>query len=287
MIVNIHWKKNFRFPFTYNDARKVLEKCRYFTSTFDLLVHTYFIGKLNLHKSKSSINLSEVDAPYRNKEIREHIINSNFYKSNLTREEYFNSLEISSWSYEDFIISAIYFCLETIYDEYLIKQKYEGKVLLFSTLASFISYLPILFLIKPYGKNLFVTLKKTNIFNKYPKNCLDGIISLLQDKDITHDSLVSNPNDSFFFKNLYTYEINMNYIRLLLEAFDLFIPESVIEIIFKYSYFTETINVLWWVLEKYKNSLSLEKNPNYDLISSNLINNQLNIQIEKINNELK
>ncbi len=71
-------------------------------------------------------------------------------------------------------------------------------------------------------------------------------------------------------------------------AFNFIIPKPVRTLVYMYSYFTKTINVLIWVLTKYENSFDLDEDDNkeFDIILSNLINTKLNNQITKISDEL-
>lgn len=277
--------QEFFFLYSYDEAVLVLKQCRGYNSIFELLKYNYFIGELNLHKSKASLDSLQVKAPYTNDEIEEQITDSPFYQSNLDSLEYFNSLEISTWSYEDFVISAIYCCLQTLYDDYVIQQKEADSILPFLELPSFINKLPLLFL-KPYGKKLFSILKKTNLFNQFPKECLSAVLTPLQETDVSRD-FFTNKTESFFFKNLHPSRYNLRNINLFLDTFDLFIPKSVREIVYRYSYFTETINVLIWVLIKYQNSFDLENDQEFDIGLSNLIDAELNNQITKIIDELQ
>lgn len=55
--------------------------------------------------------------------IISNLNNSKFAKSNLSQKGYFESLEISDWQYEDFVISAIYFHIKKLYEAYLKRKK--------------------------------------------------------------------------------------------------------------------------------------------------------------------
>ena len=116
----------FRFPYNLQDAQAILDRAQFHTDSFTLLKNTYFESDLNLHSSIYSLQ-DEVDET----DIRdvfdyideEFLENSKFSKSNVDQKSYFQTLEIATWSYSDLVVSAAFFYLENLYNNYLEKKK--------------------------------------------------------------------------------------------------------------------------------------------------------------------
>lgn len=53
--------------------------------------------------------------------------NSKFAKSNLNQKSYFETLKIANWTYEEFVVSAIYFHLEHLHGSYLERKKISSN----------------------------------------------------------------------------------------------------------------------------------------------------------------
>ncbi len=106
----------FAWPYSLSNAELIIEKGKYHTNLYDLLLHHPFDGALSLHKTHGS--LSKINVDYDEDSFLEfRISNSIFANSKLNRKEYFNSLKITDWGYTEVIISAICYCLQDIYIE--------------------------------------------------------------------------------------------------------------------------------------------------------------------------
>src|SRR6476469_8119297 len=110
--------EEYRFPYTQENAIRIIDCCQHFTNVYELLLNTYLPGDLNLHSSKESLQ-NEVKEPILEwlfDEIdEENFKDSKFANSNLDQKSYFKTLKIADWSYEDFIVSTIFFYLENLY----------------------------------------------------------------------------------------------------------------------------------------------------------------------------
>lgn len=117
---NTKYSKNnpLYFPYNFATAKIIVENCSYSTSIVEILGKHFFSGELNLFKSLSDFNKKHPDRKLHISEKFE-LENSLFVHSKLNKQEYFETLKVASWSYNDFVISAIYYYLEAIYSEYL------------------------------------------------------------------------------------------------------------------------------------------------------------------------
>jgi hypothetical protein len=171
----------YRWPSSLNNARLVVKEALNYSNLYELIISEPFDSNFNLHHSISS--LCEHNSDLIQENIGEDIIlNSNFYSSNKTREEYFKSLNVSSWSYENVIISAICYLFENIYIKYptSLENFYKtNKIEVFNNDSDYVKTLEqnISFnvemligeiagylLDKQYSKQLFSVLSNTNIF---------------------------------------------------------------------------------------------------------------------------
>jgi hypothetical protein len=106
----------YAWPYSLSNAKLIIEKAKSRTNLYDLLLHHPFDRELSLHKTHAS--LSEINVDYDESFFLESkISDSIFANSKKNRQEYFNSLKISNWSYSEIIISAICYCLENIFIE--------------------------------------------------------------------------------------------------------------------------------------------------------------------------
>ena len=93
----------------YN-AEMVIEKAIFYTDSYTLFYTNFFIDEFNLHKSVSSLCDQNQDSI--EKAVSDFdILNSPFYRTNLSSRDYYNTLAISEWPYKFGIISAICFLL--------------------------------------------------------------------------------------------------------------------------------------------------------------------------------
>lgn len=171
----------YRWPSSLNNAKLVVIEALNYTNLYELIISEPFDSNFNLHHSISS--LCEHNSDLIQENIGEDVIfNSNFYYSNQTSEEYFNSLNISTWPYENVIISAICYLFENIYKNYPKNLENFYKTNKIEVLNNDSDYVKILkqnisfnvdiliceiggYLIdKQYSKQLFSVLSNTNIF---------------------------------------------------------------------------------------------------------------------------
>lgn len=142
----------YRFPYNNDVAETVLIEASYYLNLFDLIANNFFDGELNLFKTFDEfmevIGFSSFEENF--------FENSLYAASNLSKEEYFDTLTVSKWSYEDFVVSAAFFHAETIYNKaYRTKSMYMVQDLYFIEFRSFARYLFPLFFHKVCGEGLF------------------------------------------------------------------------------------------------------------------------------------
>jgi hypothetical protein len=247
--------QKYRFPYSLESALVVIESCQYYTNSYDFLLKHYFTeDELNIHSSLESLEIEEVESKYEDQEYDEYFLeNSKFAKSNLSQQAYFESLEISGWKYEDFVISAIYIHIEQLCQTYL-KRKNTAKNKSFSELKLFSSHVGLFLLNSIYGKQLFTTLQKTNLFVIYPDCWLHGFRAILHyhGSDYMIKSYEQQDRLLFFQNTSRRFPVNFSYISFYLQAFASFIPLSVIHPVSKYCYLTKSVHVLYYILEKYE-----------------------------------
>jgi hypothetical protein len=266
---NSKYSKNnkYSFPYSIESAKIIISFCSYFTDSFTLLKNTYFTGELNLHLSIYSLEECTQDTDLQSSYgwIDEELMaNSQFSKSNLDQKSYFQTLEIATWSYSDLVVSAIFFYLDNLYNNYLEKQL--EKELLYtkfsSNLKGFSSKTALFFLSKTYGKSLFSVLQKTNIFFLYPESWLYGFTSFLHEMKAPDSQPYANLNRLYFYKELKQYDsrdFNFFYIAIYLKVFENFIPSLVIKEVYKYSYRTKSGHLIYYILKKYLNIFDIKK----------------------------
>jgi hypothetical protein len=107
----------YMWPSSLHNAKLVVKEAQHYSNLYNLLINELFDSNLNLHRSLSSLCQQN---PFLIQENigADIIFNSNFYSSNQTRREYFNSLNISTWPYEIVVISAICYLFKNVYIEY-------------------------------------------------------------------------------------------------------------------------------------------------------------------------
>ncbi len=171
----------YKWPSSLYNAELVVKEAKNYTNLYDLLSSEPFNSNLNLHKSISS--LCEQNSDLIEENIPSDIIfDSDFYYSNQTNEEYFKSLNFSTWPYEVFVISAICYLLENIYvtyhkdlEKFYIKtgswlsEKNDPEFARLRKTVSFnirilICKVEEYLLDEKYSKKLFSVLTNTNIF---------------------------------------------------------------------------------------------------------------------------
>jgi len=281
--------EEYRFPYTQENAIRIIDCCQHFTNVYELLLNTYLPGDLNLHSSKESLQ-NEVKEPILEwlfDEIdEENFKDSKFANSNLDQKSYFKTLKIADWSYEDFIVSTIFFYLENLYVSYLEKKNFSPSKS-FLELKSFSSSIALFFFHKIYGKALFSALQSTNVFTVYPEYWLSAFILNLQSIGTTSFKSYEFQDRLYFYKKIEKHcSGNLNFFHILfyLKTFD-FIPKLVLTEIFKYSYRTRTVHVLYYVLKKYQNSfeenLTEKEKENKDSNLTKQLENELENELNK------
>lgn len=78
---------------------------------------------MNIHSSIISLENESVELEVELKSEEMIIFNLKNSKFNLNQKVYFESLKILSWQYEHFVISAIYFHVEKLYETYSKREK--------------------------------------------------------------------------------------------------------------------------------------------------------------------
>ncbi len=234
---------------------------------------------MNIHSSIESLEYEGVQL-----ESKEIIIpdleNSKFAKSNLSQKAYFESLEILNWKYKDFVISAIYFHIEKLYETYLDRKKFP-KNKSFYELKAFSSTVGLLLLNSIYGKQVFTTLENTNLFERYPHCWLYGFTSVLHALGSDTINAYEKQDRLYFFQNITTrFPVNFYYILFYLKAFANFIPVSVINPVYKYCYLTKSVHLLYYILKKYENQFDF----NLEQLKKEYVNYCFNTHLK---NELK
>lgn len=185
----------YRWPSSLSNARLVVKEALNYSNLYELMISEPFDSNFNLHHSTSS--LCEHNSDLIQENIAEDIIlNSNFYYTHQTREEYFKSLNVSSWSYENVIISAICYLLENIYRNYPTSLENFFKTEVFTndsdhvkTLKQNISLNVEMLIVeiagyllnKQYSKQLFSVLSNTNIFRIESFATLNAFIYIFEE----------------------------------------------------------------------------------------------------------
>ncbi len=274
--------KLYYFTYTAESAKYILDSCQHYTNSFDLILRCYCEDDLNLHSYISGLQNYSVEPE--NEEFDSSFLeNSNFTKSNLTQENYFKTLEVSNWSYQHFVVSALYFHLETVYHTYL-KRCETARDKAFHEFALFNNETGLHLLNNIYGEELFIALQSTNIFIVYADCALRGLASVLYFTGFDYISSYETKNrlDFFQYINNTDEELtpNFRYILFYLKFFENFIPLSVIDLVRKYCYLTKSVHVLYYILKKYENilntTLNEQKKKYSDYVFSTHLENELN-----------
>ncbi len=106
----------FAWPYSLENAKLVIEKAKFHTNVYNLLLNHPFKEELSLHKTFES--LSKINPDYDEDFFLEFdISNSIFANSKKTQEDYFNSLGIADWTLTEVIVSAICYCIQQIHIE--------------------------------------------------------------------------------------------------------------------------------------------------------------------------
>ena len=101
----------YRFPYNVESAFLIMKHCVNYTNSKNLIKSHYFKDNLNLHDSSESLTDESLyyDIDEFTESNHEYFENSKFSKSDLSQDEYFSKLQTANWSYENLIVSAIFF----------------------------------------------------------------------------------------------------------------------------------------------------------------------------------
>ncbi len=286
----------FYFPYTSESAGVIVNYCNFFTNIKELLLTFHFQDSLNLHKSYFS--LVNENADYELYEFRKFEIqgfeNSDFTKSGLSQDEYFSNLKIANWSYENVVISATFFYLNSIHDTHLrektiaVEGEQESKERTFNIEMTTTGYkIAQLFLNIIFGKKLFFTLQKTNIFSVYPKIWLNAFSLFIGEFGKSSRYNYESQNKKYFFNEIKKYEkLNFYYISFYLQAFNYMIPENLRKLIFSICFNTKTVHILYYALKKYSNIFDTKINFDRKKYNDYLLNNKISSQLLELEFEL-
>lgn len=182
----------YAWPSSLRNAKLVIEHATYNSNLFELLVNHPFDTNSNLHKDFDSMvdtnedyaeNLIE-DDEYEDEPWLSNMINESiFARCNQTQSQYYKTLPISSWPYQQVIMSAIWFYLESLVQKNIEYKKINlhksKKDLIRASIPTFIftieAYLTFFNLQIP----LLDILEEANLFSAYPKECADAYFIIL------------------------------------------------------------------------------------------------------------
>lgn len=278
--------KQYCFPYSPQNALSIINNCQYHDNLYELLINGYHEGDLNLHSSLETIEDEWIQPEFENEKFDSSVLtNSKFAQSNLSKKAYFDTLEISSWSYEDVIVSAIYYHLKNLYYAYL-KRIRTSENKSFFELTTFSSRVALLLLNNIYGKQLFVALQTTNLFVVYRDCWLYGFTSALKSLGLDVTRPYEIQDRLYFFKYINkNFLANFNYISFYLQAFENFIPQVAIDLVSKCCNLTKSVHVLYYILKMYQNALNStltnEKKNNQYCYFSNSLENELHAALKK------
>ena len=219
-----------------------------------MVLNGYFEGDLNLHSSIESLENPFIEPDYEDEKFNASILEkSKFARLNLSQKHYFQTLEIANGSYEDFIISAIYYYLEILNVRYLKRIEFSSDKT-FTEFTRFSGYGARFLLNRIFGKQLFIILQSTNLFLIYAYSWLYGFTITLQTFGSDKFGPYETRDRAYFFDTITMhFPANFRNIRFYLDALSDFIPKLVMYTIRKYCYVTKSTHVLYYVLKKYQN----------------------------------
>jgi len=169
--VNFLYKKKLvkHWPSDLVNAELAIKYAWSSDTIFDLLKTVIFKDNFCLHNTVDHENIeiiNEVGATISDTQMY------NFYKSNLTDIKYFNTLSISKWEYNEFILSAFVFCLER-------KLHNENLLKIFIFISA--NYFATLFLTENLlSDSIFSFLVELQLFDFFPKEATNGFIMYLK-----------------------------------------------------------------------------------------------------------
>ena len=300
-VMNFHFQdslfskgEKFHFPYTIESAVLIIRQCTLFTNSKDLLTAYHFGDALNLHTS--SFSLIEANEDYTfykfNEFDEENFQNSEFGQSSLSQDDYFSNLKIANWSYENLVVSATFFYLKYIHFKCL-----EKKICLTSTnvsdqafveLKAIGSDIALLLLSHMFGKKLFYTLKKTNLFLVYPDIWLYAFSAFIKStgSNVLYD--YESQNNKYFFNKIQQNTLfKFSHIFLYLKAFEGLIPKKIRKVIFLTCYNIKTVHILYYILKKYENIFDSSIKPNRQKYNDYVLNTKISYKLIEFETQLE
>ncbi len=285
-------KGRFHFPYTLESAKLILLNSTIYSSSKELIEAHYFKDALNLHPSSYSLINTNIDYELLefNEFDEENFTNSQFVRSGLSQDEYFSSLKISSWSYDTLVVSAAFFYLENAYltcikilEKKNISIPTDLKQLQsiisssdFIDLKAAGSLMARLLLSKIFGKKLFFTIKKTNLFLLYPKIWIYGFCDCIKNTGSSTLYDYDSQNKKYFFNIIKKKKLlKFSYIFLYLKAFDYLIPKKTRKLIFSICYKTKNVHFLYYIFKKYENMFDMTIESEYKEYNDYVLNTKI------------
>lgn len=151
--------KEFFWKYGLKNAKTVIENCVYYSTAFELITGDVFDGKLDLSE-------------FENSESQNSFFNAPFLDFNKTQIEYFETLEILKWSYEQVINSAVYFLFLHFYDEGKSNKKFSHD--LNEAIQSFCIFITPVAVSSKFGILIIDLLSDIKLFKSFPKTAANG-----------------------------------------------------------------------------------------------------------------
>ena len=216
--------------------------------------------------------------------------NSEFVNSNVSQDKYFKTLTISNWSYNDFVISAIYFYLETLYLKFLNREN-NKKENVFHELKPVSGEIGFLFLNPLFGELLFTTIQQTNLFSQFPDIWLYGFTRMIYHRSVELQYPEKHITQKHFFNEI-TYNFsdhfsgNFSNISLYLIAFHFFIPTEIIYFISAYCIETQSTCLIYYVLKQYENFFNKNQSEKEKCFNNYCLNKALKKELDNNSSEI-
>ena len=219
-----------RFPFTDKEAQLIMQSCRG-SNSFKQLISNAFSNDI-----LTQLNFEITDIESKTKELLK-------------------------WDYEELVVSAVYFHLENLYENYLNRQeKTYPKDKSFYELNILSSKLGLLFLNKNYGKKLFAAIETTNLFTVYSYHWLFGFNAFLRLFSRNIMKSADKQEKEVFFNVVSGYfSVDFQNVSFYLQAFSHFILLSLVNQVSKYTYLTKSVVVLHYILKIYESGFDPQK----------------------------
>jgi hypothetical protein len=169
--INFFYKKKLvkNWPSDLMNAELAIKYAWRSDTIFDLLTTIIFKHNLCLHKILDSENIEITNEVV---ETTTELQRWDFYHSNLSEIEYFSTLSISKWKYDEFILSALVFC---------IKNKLHNVNLLKNFVYSCARYFAPVFLDENLlSSSIFSCIVELKLFDFFPVEATSGFIQYLK-----------------------------------------------------------------------------------------------------------